>query len=567
MEKMKKTGITIAILIVIVITALLSVSCDSSKKLLEGFNTTTFNSDIAIRRVDGQEPLNMPYKYAMLIMTDRSRFEDEIVSLNISSVRYTIGDAGFKMSNYEGVFANADSEEVKGVINSLKYCKGITTLNGIVADKEDSKITLYEGYTEDLLEDYLQNYAIIPSTLSKHIKAGLSDGKKVIYMQNSETNTFDNFKIIGEYTTDNEYDALYLSFAAFSRAAAGVNFDVSNHIDRMEIDVDENKDLTDFVFYLNSIFADYNMLSQYTKRINRLNETYPYMFINTVGLEPVYIEEDTDFKKNVITISRIDGKENLEMSHLYGDAFVKDYFDYAKFITDIVISTGRKGVNPADYSSGTNYQPYGLKLMTLGRSQDNIWMDYPLPPYHQAITSISEIKSDKKNSEIYFYSNYTNKDLVVQREEDYVSRATQRGGAMEGYAIVPAPMFEAVRHYLTTDQQVLELYTTDENSTNRLYVAFTAIGYYELPEDSTDQYDVIYITYVGNNSKYEKEAYKNEYIESITIETRSDADMESLTRYLRQYFAPSDVASQYTGSKNDLGLMYEYCYTIMENVD
>ena len=72
MEKMKKTGITIAILIVIVITALLSVSCDSSKKLLEGFNTTTFNSDIAIRRVDGQEPLNMPYKNAMLIMTDLS---------------------------------------------------------------------------------------------------------------------------------------------------------------------------------------------------------------------------------------------------------------------------------------------------------------------------------------------------------------------------------------------------------------------------------------------------------------------------------------------------------------
>ena len=72
---------------------------------------------------------------------------------------------------------------------------------------------------------------------------------------------------------------------------------------------------------------------------------------------------------------------------------------------------------------------------------------------------------------------------------------------------------------------------------------------------------------MGNNSKYEKEAYKNEYIESITIETRSDADMESLTRYLRQYFAPSDVASQYTGSINELGLEYEYCYTIMENVD
>lgn len=567
MKNRKKIGIIITILIVIVITAFLSVSCDSSKKLLEGINVTTFNSDIIIKRVDGQEPLNMPYKYAMFILQNRSKFEDEIVSLNISSVRYSMSNTGLKMSNYDGLFANADSDEVKEVIDSIKYCKGITTLNGIVRDKEVIKITLYEGYTVDLLEDYLQNYAIIPSTLSKHIKAGLSDSKKVFFINSSETSGFDNFKIIGEYATDEEHDAIYLSFAGFSRTVAGVKMDVSNHIDCMEIDVDENKDLADFVYYLNSIFADYNVLSQYSNRINRLNETYSYMFINSVGFDPVYIEEDKDFKKNIITIFRIDGKDNLEMSHLYGDALVKDYIDYSKYITDIVISTGRKGVNPTDYPSGTEYQPYGLKLMTLGRQQDSIWMDYPIPPYHQAITSISEIKSDKKNCEIYFYGNYTNKDLVVQREEDYRNRATQSGGAMEGYAIVPAPMFEAIRHYMYTDQQVLELCPTDENNTNKLYVAFTAIGYYELPEDSPDQYDVIYITYVGNNNKYKKEAYKNEYIEFITIETRSDANMESLTRYLRKYFAPSDVASQYTGSINELGLEYEYCYTIMENVD
>ncbi|HXK72658.1 MAG TPA: hypothetical protein PLQ68_08115 [Clostridia bacterium] len=568
MESRKKAGITIVILIVIVITALLSVSCDRSEKLLEIFNVTTFKSDIVIKRVDGQEPLNMPLKYAMYILRSRSEFEDEIVSLNISSVRYMMSNTSLSMSSSEGIYAKSDSSEVKEVIDSIKYCIGITTLNGIFTDKEVSKITLYEGYTADLLEDNLQNYAIIPSTLSKHIKARLSDAKKVISIKNSTTNSFENFKIIGEYATDKEHDAIYLSFGGLSRAVAGVNMDVSDHIEYMEIDVDENKDLANFVYYINNIFADDNMLSQYSKRINRLNEPYPYMFINTVGLEPVYIEEDADFEKNVITISRIDGKENLEMSHLYSDALVKDYFDYSRYITDIVISTGRKGVNPADYPSGTNYQPYGLKLMTLGRSQDSIWMDYPLPPYHQAITSISEIKSDKKNSEIYFYGTYANKDLVVQREEDYRNRATQRGSAMEGYAIVPAPMFEAIRHYVSTDQQILELCATDEsNPNNLLYVAFTAIGYYELPEDSTDQYDVIYITYVGNNNKYKKEAYKNEYIESITIETNCDADMESLTRYLRQYFAPSDVAGEYTGLKNELGLNYEYCYTIKENVD
>ncbi|MFA7674159.1 MAG: hypothetical protein WCY62_09955 [Clostridia bacterium] len=567
MASRKKTGITIALLVVIVITGLLSVSCDNSEKPLDGFIVTTFNSDIVIKRVDGQEPLSMPYRYARYLSFSRSAFEDEIVSLNISSARYTMSDTGISMSNYEGILADADSDEVKGVIDSIKYCKGITTLNGIVADKEVSNITLYEGYTADLLENTDQNYVIIPSTLSEHMKAGLSDRQKVLSIDNSETSGFESFTIIGEYATDKGYDTLYLSLAGFSSAVAGAERDALNHIDCMEIDVDENKDLTNFVYYFNSIFADYNVLSQYSKRINKLNEAYPYMFVNTVGLEPVYIEEDTDFKKNIITISRIDGKADLEMSHLYGDALVENYSDYSEYITDIVISTGRKGVNPADNTSGTQNQPYSLRLKTLGKQQDDVWNDYPIPPYHQAITSISEIKSDKENSEIYFYGNYTNEDLVVQREEDYVERATGNGGAMAGYAIVPAPMFEAIQHYQYTDQQVMELCPTTGNTTNNIYVAFTAIGYYELPEDSTDQYDTIYITYTGNNKKYEKEAYENEYIESITIETKSDADMESLTRYLRQYFAPSDGAGEYTGSDNALGLKYEYCYTIQENVD
>jgi hypothetical protein len=167
----------------------------------------------------------------------------------------------------------------------------------------------------------------------------------------------------------------------------------------------------------------------------------------------------------------------------------------------------------------------------------------------------------------YIFTATTQTKILLYKGRRLRKSCYTKRGRYGGICYSACTNVEAVRHYLTTDQQVLELYTTDENSTNRLYVAFTAIGYYELPEDSTDQYDVIYITYVGNNSKYEKEAYKNEYIESITIETRSDADMESLTRYLRQYFAPSDVASQYAGSINELGLEYEYCYTIKENVD
>jgi hypothetical protein len=554
----------IAILTVIVI-ALLSVSC-KPQETLEGFNITTFNSDIVIKRVDGQEPLNMPYRYAMPII--RAGLSEEVIGINISSVRCKIGRKGLSMSGYEKILVEPDSSEVTRVINSIDYYKGITTLSGIIADKNDSKITIYEGYNEELLLETSQNYAIIPSTLSKHINQELSDSDKVFYVKNNETRGAEPFKIIGEYTTNKEHDALYLSFYGMGKVAKGAQIDIPDYIDCMEIDVNEGKDLSGLISVLNNYFADYNVLSQYEKRINRFNERYPYMFVNTAGIKPVLIEEDTNFKKNIITVSRIDEKSDLMMSHLYGDALVKEYHEYSQYISDINIGTGIKGVNPADYPTGTKYQPYGLKLMPLGMQQDRVWMSFNVPPYHKAVTSISEIKRDKQGCEIYFYGNYRNRDLVKQREQDYYEKATRRGGDMKGYAIIPAPMFEAVQHYIMTSQQVLELCPTKEGTPGTtLYVAFTAIGYYELPEGSRDAYDVIYITYYGNNDKYKLDAFKDEYIESITIETRSDADMEALTRYLRKYFAPKETAAEYSGSKNGLGLDYEYCYTIKEKAD
>ncbi|HHT95993.1 MAG TPA: hypothetical protein P5064_04805 [Clostridia bacterium] len=565
MKNNRKTGMTVIAILTVIVIALLSVSC-KPQETLEGFNITTFNSDIVIKRVDGQEPLNMPYRYAMPII--RAGLSEEVIGINISSVRCKIGRKGLSMSGYEKILVEPDSSEVTRVINSIDYYKGITTLSGIIADKNDSKITIYEGYNEELLLETSQNYAIIPSTLSKHINQELSDSDKVFYVKNNETRGAEPFKIIGEYTTNKEHDALYLSFYGMGKVAKGAQIDIPDYIDCMEIDVNEGKDLSGLISVLNNYFADYNVLSQYEKRINRFNERYPYMFVNTAGIKPVLIEEDTNFKKNIITVSRIDEKSDLMMSHLYGDALVKEYHEYSQYISDINIGTGIKGVNPADYPTGTKYQPYGLKLMPLGMQQDRVWMSFNVPPYHKAVTSISEIKRDKQGCEIYFYGNYRNRDLVKQREQDYYEKATRRGGDMKGYAIIPAPMFEAVQHYIMTSQQVLELCPTKEGTPGTtLYVAFTAIGYYELPEGSRDAYDVIYITYYGNNDKYKLDAFKDEYIESITIETRSDADMEALTRYLRKYFAPKETAAEYSGSKNGLGLDYEYCYTIKEKAD
>ncbi|HPY99058.1 MAG TPA: hypothetical protein PLZ06_08455 [Clostridia bacterium] len=568
MVNKRKTCMTIiAVLIVIVLIALFSVSCKKVQDPLAGFNVTTFNSDIVIKRVDGKEPLNMPYRYSMALLAKRLVFRNEIAGINISSVKYEISDTGLRLYNYKGMLVDADSSAVNEVIDSIKYCKGVTTLSGIIADKEDCKIKFYEGCSAYMLVDNLRDYAIIPSTLNEHINKGLSDSEKVFSIMNPKTFGTVQFEIIGEYTTKNRQDALYLSFAGLSRAVAGVQRDAVDHIECMEIDVNEEKDLTDLTYFLSGLFADYNMLSQYKNRINELNEPYPYMFVNTAGMQPIVLTEETDLKKNIITVTRIDGQKYLEMSHVYADALVKGYYKYSEYIRDIVISTGIKGV------SRENYPPYGLHVTADGVFERD-WKDYcsekgiKEPPYHQAITSVSEIKSNKKNCEIFFYGNYTNRDLVMQREEDYRVFGTTRGGHIKGYAIVPAPMYEAARKHKSTRYQIIELFAKDGyDHYRKLFVGFKVIGYYKLPEDSTDEYDVVYISYVGNNDKYEKEAYKNEYIESIVIETDCDADMDSLTRYLRKFFAPEDAAEEYKGSKNELGLEYEYCYTIQKNVD
>ena len=50
--------------------------------------------------------------------------------------------------------------------------------------------------------------------------------------------------------------------------------------------------------------------------------------------------------------------------------------------------------------------------------------------------------------------------------------------------------------------------------------------------------------------------------EAIIIETRSDTDLTELINILKQYFAPAEEAAGYVGQKNELGLAYEYCFTL-----
>jgi len=142
MENKKKIGkiLVIIITVVLAVGALLYILRGTLLNFIAPFNVTTFNSDIVVKRSDGKEPLNMPYRYSKAILDNRQLYKEEIVGLNISTIKYDLSDTGISLRNYEDILLNADSSEVKAAIDSIKYCKGITALSGIISDKEGSKI-------------------------------------------------------------------------------------------------------------------------------------------------------------------------------------------------------------------------------------------------------------------------------------------------------------------------------------------------------------------------------------------------------------------------------------------
>ncbi|HPY98322.1 MAG TPA: hypothetical protein PLZ06_04680 [Clostridia bacterium] len=604
---MKKTNMIIAVALTVIITALLLASCDGLSKKEEGLIDATFSSDIVIKRVDGKQPANIPYKYTKALLSDNIAYIDGVQAVNISSRRYNIKDNDISVRGDRDLFVSSEEEKAAEVMGSIKYCKGITSLCTIVADKGKSKVEFYAGYSEEYLTSVDKAYVIIPSSIGELINEEIPDSDKRIVLEKGAFG-ITYFTIIGEYEVKDrsknkgEPDTLYLSYAGFGNLInMGEEIDIS-FVDCLAIDADEQADLTKLTYCLTTYFADANTLSQYEGRINMFNENYSYMYENSVNMKSLDLSPDTDCEKKIITVSRIDGKSDLDMSYVYADALVRDYDKYSQYITDINISTGLGGHDPYENaklesidkgggfiqtnfildnadglnisfaSSSTGFRDAVTNMITQNRKdaladvgKGKAWKKHVQYLLHQPITSISEIERMKSNSEVTFYTNYTNRDLVVQRKEDYIESTFKSDGDIKGYAIIPKTMHDAASNL--PDLKTHILYLSEKNdaveSNQKVLVGFKVIGYYE----TDDRYDVVYITYAGSNDKYTKERFRNDYINSVTIETKKDTDITPLLEYLEQYFVPATDTSKCAGKKNALGRDYEYCYTIKSNAD
>jgi hypothetical protein len=563
--KQSTTGRNVGIVIVcvIILVALILIFKGSISKQVE----VSFKSDIAIKRTDGLDPLKMPYKYSEILLNDKYLYKNEIAGISISSAKYEISDTGIKWDGFTNVLVNTNNNKAKDVFDSIKYCKGITNINTIVLDKGESGINLYEGYSADLMISSRENYVIIPSSISRYINSKLPAREKALTMRYADnSDRISVYTIISEYTTKNEYDTLYVSYSGFSELIMAEENDISEHVDSIEIDVYEGKDLTNLVEYLSQYFADGNASYQYTDMTNILDEPYQYKYVHSMNIAPVVLETPEEspeiFGKNIFTILRIDGNTDLGMSYKYADALIRDYNTYSQYITDIIISTDVFGVDPNDYPPFTNIPSYGLHLGFSEEFTDMLKENPQLRSglyYHQAVTSMSEIKIMKSDCEVTFYGDYTNKDLVVPKKKDCT-------GFIKGYAIIPVTFDEASQNKGNLAEFDYYFLLSEQNSdpiSYRIMPGFKVIGYYV----TTDKYDTIYITYAGNNEKYKKEPYNSEYINSITIETRSDMDITPLIEYLELLFAPADDTTKYAGENNALNMAYEFCYTMTEDIE
>ena len=524
-----------------------------------------FRSDIIIKRTDGQESLLIPLEYADILIKNVSFFKDYIVALKISTINLDVGQSGIRWGTPPDMLVNMQDKKAKDTLKSIKYCKGITDVSTISADKKSVNITFYEGYSADMFNDNnigdLGQYIIIPSSMSKYIREDFTGEDRVISLRPSvDSQSIVLYMIIGEYETTSKYDTIYVTYSQLSKQFKNDNENMDAFIDSIEIDVYKEKDLTKYIEFLERYFADGNNLQLYEGKLNKFDEPYKYHFSHSLDMQTIPLESPIDTavesptntalnptsspdtnspsvynnELNIITISRIDGNENLKIPHIYADELIKEYETYKKYITGISISSEKIFSREYDIQLGwSNYYDYKI----------NPFIE--TPEYYQAITSVNEIKNQKSDSEITFYGDYTCEDLISLKID----------GQVKGTAIIPAKFTEVLKEGFKDAVDVVVLSKCRERDV-LIYTGFIIIGEYKTTDDS----DTVYLSYSGYNEKYMNEEHKDDYLDSIVIETKKDMDITPFINYLERFFADKTKLEKFEGRENDFSVEYEFCY-------
>jgi len=265
---------------------LLLVSCDKPRNNQENNKTVATehiyeqdNNRIVIKRIDGNSPLKMSNKYADKIIEDEGLYRNEISKVIISTAGIEKSHDSMKWGLDRDDWANKDADDAPAIFKAIKCFKGITDISTIYSDKKDVVITIYDRFSNVSLTEELYAYTIIPSSLTKFVKADLAlNDISMTFHHTANSRAASCFIIMGEYKTDNEYDTIYASYPHITKIIKKSETDMSEYIDSIEIELNEGKDYTNLIEYLKGYFADANALDEYQGKTNKFDEPYLYEF-------------------------------------------------------------------------------------------------------------------------------------------------------------------------------------------------------------------------------------------------------------------------------------------------
>lgn len=277
----EKKNLWILVVCIITVAVAATVLVVFREKLFNKKEEVNYGNAIAIERIDGQDSLRMPYKYIDKILMDKLLFQEEIELISISSVNFEVSEEGIRWGMSNNGLVNTGDKDALKILGGIKYCKGITDTSSIINEKGNSSVIFYEGYSEQILTDSSNDYVIIPSSMIRYINDELTSEEKVMTLRHSsESNSIGQYKIIGEYTTKDEYDTIYVSYSSMVKLLKAAKIEMSEYVDTLLIILNEGKDYTKLIEYLEEYFADADSLEKYEGKINMFDDPYIYQFVH-----------------------------------------------------------------------------------------------------------------------------------------------------------------------------------------------------------------------------------------------------------------------------------------------
>jgi hypothetical protein len=230
-------------------------------------------NEISVYMIEEAEDrsLYMPYEYIRRILNRKETLLEDAEDIEARTYR---AERPVEIS-----LAYLEPWQV-GLVDSIKYIQGITSIKTIDQERENCVITFIEGYDSSYLlkKDTTSEggYAIIPEWMTKSMASGYDINNIRILLMNHEPRETDRrFKVIGTYRADPPSDTIYASILSYCELYTYEEDKLDSLISSLSIYYRDGAN----VDYINNFLNDYFSDSEIKKEgQNLLNMDYDYYY-------------------------------------------------------------------------------------------------------------------------------------------------------------------------------------------------------------------------------------------------------------------------------------------------